>query len=66
MAADCLAKRRYVSGHDIPVPEVGERQPRGLIRRCFSGNQLPPTVIEMLREFFDDFGLAGSGEAQPR
>ena len=61
-----LPERRHVSRQDILVPEVGERQPRGLIRRCSTGDQLPPTVIEMLRELFDDLGLAGRREAQRR
>ncbi len=53
-----LPQRRHVLRQDVPGPEFGERQARGLIRRGAPGDQLPLAVIEMLRELVDDLGLA--------
>ena len=50
----------------VPVPELGERQTRGFVFRCPARHQLPPAVLEMLRELFDDLVLAGRREAQRR
>jgi hypothetical protein len=58
-----LPQWRHVPRQKIPLPEIGERQPRSLIGRCASRNQLPPALIEMLREFFDDFGLTSRRES---
>jgi hypothetical protein len=58
-----LSKRRNISRQGVLAPEVSERQPRSLVRRGASGNQLPPAVIKMQREFFDDLRLAGGRKA---
>jgi len=61
-----LPKRRQVPRQDVPVPEFGERQVGGFIRQRPACNQVPPAVIEVLREFFDDLALARRREVQRR
>ena len=62
----CLPKRRYVLREDVAFPEIGKRYSCGLIRGHATRNQLPPAIIKMLRELFDDFGFAGGREVQAR
>jgi hypothetical protein len=57
-----LPQWRHVPRKKVPLSEIGERQPRSLIGRCSTRNQFPPAVIEMLLEFFDDFGLTARRE----
>ena len=40
-----------------------DHQPRGLLRRGAAGDELPPAVIEVLRELFDNLGFAGRRES---
>jgi hypothetical protein len=59
-----LAERRHVARQDVFLPELGTRQLRGLFRRCAACHQLPPAVVQMLRQLFDDLVLARWREAQ--
>jgi hypothetical protein len=53
-----LVERRHVPHQTVRARELGERQLRGFIGRGAACHQLPPAIVEMLREFFDDLGLA--------
>src|SRR5262245_25450163 len=61
-----LPERRYALRQDIAFPEIGQRYLCGLVRGHTTCNQLPITVFEMLRELFDNLGLARGREAQAR
>ena len=50
----------------VPLPELGERQTRGLVLRRAARHQLAPAVLEMLRQLFDNLVLAGRREPQRR
>jgi len=57
-----LPERRHVLRQDVPAPEFGERQLHGLITRRAAGDQLAPSVIEVLRELLDDLAFASRRE----
>ena len=61
-----LPQRRHVLREQIPFPELSERETCRFILRRPSADQLPPAVLEMLRELIDDLVLSRRREAQRR
>ena len=54
-----LSERRHVLRQNVRLSEIGQRQLLGVFRRSAAGDQLTKSILEMLRQFFDDLGLAG-------
>ena len=61
-----LSQRCYLPRQEILVPEIGERQTRRLLGSGAPGNQLPPAVLEVLRELLDDLVLACRQQGERR
>ena len=61
-----LFERRHGLAEQVLVAELGQGQTRRLVLRCPARPQLPPAILEMLRELVDDLRLAGRRETQRR
>jgi hypothetical protein len=53
-----LSQGGDVSRQGLPIFEVGQRRLRCLVWRRTARDKLAPTVIEMLRELFNNFHFA--------
>jgi hypothetical protein len=61
-----LAERRHGLRENVAAAEFRERQHRRVFRQRASCHQLAPSLVEMLRELFDNLCFAGRREAQRR
>jgi hypothetical protein len=62
------ARRASTQPHEVlrqhAYPQLPERDGRGLVLGCASGDQFPPSIVEMLGQFLDNLGLARRRQAQ--